>query len=206
MIKIAITLDDVLRNKTSQFGKIYKKYINKDIDLSSIDTTTNDLCVSFGFKTKSEYNKFLYEDYAFEIFAEASTVTPSLDKKLNLWHLSLNNHEEIDEELSLSLCNPMEFNASIGFTHFFLSKMATRVRETFFPCQTAEIWDKCDILITADPNLLKCVPQNKVCIKIEQDYNKNISGDNIISFSTLEEFINDKDNLLTAIRHYQEIR
>ena len=40
-MKICLTLDDVLRNKTVQLGKIYKKYINPDIDLESLDFSTN---------------------------------------------------------------------------------------------------------------------------------------------------------------------
>ena len=39
----------------------------------------------------------------FEIFGEASVMTPSLDKKLNLWHLSLNNDDKIEEEIDYVL-------------------------------------------------------------------------------------------------------
>lgn len=202
MIRIGITLDDVIRAKTAQIGKIYKKYINKNLNVESLDLSTIDYSKVFNFKSKTDYNKFLYEDYAFEIFAEAGMMTPSLDKKLNLWHLSLNDNEEIDEEIELILMNPMEFNASIGYTHFFLSKIATKVRETYFPAQTNNIWDKCDILITADPRLINDVPSNKVCVKINNEYNKCLVNNDGLSFDSLEEFINDKDNLLTVVKKY----
>jgi hypothetical protein len=191
-IKIGITLDDVLRAKTKQFGKIYKKYIDDKIDLDSLDISTNDMSKVFNFTSKKEFNKFLYEDYPFEIFGEAETTEKGVDKKLNLWHLSLNDDEEIDNEIELMLCNPMEFNASIGFTYFFLSKIATRVREIFLPKDSVDIWEKCDILITADPKLLNGVPTNKYAIKINTPYNSGIVGKNIYSFNSLNEFLDDK--------------
>lgn len=205
MIKIGITLDDVVRAKTVQIGKMYKKYINPDLNTDELDLSTNDYEKIFNFKSKGEYNRFLYEDYPFEIFGEAGTVTPSLDKKLNLWHLSLNDNEEIDEMLDVVFINPMEFNASIGCTHFFLSKIATRVRETYFPTDTKDSWGACDILITSEPKLLKNVPSGKICIKIVTDYNKEITFDEKLTFNSLEEFISDNENLLMIVKKYYEI-
>ena len=204
MIRIGITLDDVIRAKTAQIGKIYKKYINPELNTDELDLSTNNYQKIFGFETKSEYNKFLYEDYPFEIFGEAGVTSPSLDKKLNLWHLALNNHEEIDDELELVLINPMEYNASIGCTHFFLSKIATRVRETYFPSNMQNIWDRCDILITAEPRLISKVPDNKICVKITTDYNRDVEHDETLTFDSLIDFISDNYNLLTVVKKYNK--
>lgn len=190
-MKISITLDDVLRAKTAQFGKMYKKYIDNDIDLETIDFSKNNLCKAFGFKTQKEYEKFLYEDYVFEVFGEATTCEKQLDKKLNLWLLSLQDNEEVSEPVEVSLSNPMEFNTSIGYTYFFISKMATRIREVFLPAVSSEIWDKCDVLITADPKLLSCKPDNKIAIKIETDYNKECNAD--YTYDKLSSFISDEE-------------
>lgn len=206
MIKIGITLDDVIRAKSKQIGYVYKKSINPDLKIDELDFSTNDYQKIFGFNNKIEFNKFLYEDYSFEIFGEAGTMTPSLDKKLNLWHLSLNDNEDIDEMLDLVLISPMEFNTSICSTHFFLSKIATRVRETIFPSDTQKSWDVCDILITSEPKLLTNVPNDKVCVKINTDYNKNIEFDEELCFNTLEDFISDDNNLLNIIKKYNEIK
>ena len=153
-MRLCFTIDDVLRAKTIQFGKIYKKYINPEIDLATLDFSTNNYAQIFGFESKKEYNKFLYEDYAFEIFAEAGTCEKTVDKKLNLWLLDLQNNADLQEPVETLWANPMEFNASIGFTYFFLSKMATRIREVFLPADSSLIWTKCDVLVTADPKLL----------------------------------------------------
>lgn len=199
MIKIGITLDDVIRAKTEKFFEIYKKYVNEEFDYESLPLTTNDLYELVKFSGRKEYNKFLYEDYTFEIFGEADMVDPLLDKKLNLWHISLNDNENIDEEIELMLTNPMEYNTSIGYSYFFLSRMATRIREVYFPLDSDTTWEKCDILITADPKLLKSVPDNKVAIKIIKEYNEGIDGDNIISFNSLSEFISDDKNLESVV-------
>ena len=125
-MKIAITLDDVIRNKSKQIIKIYKKYVDPDFDEDNVDLTTNDFQKILEYDTLQDYYKFLYEDYAFEIFAEGEVVEKMLDKKLNLWHIAINDYDEYDEPIEIMIANPFEFNASIGYTHFFLSKIATR--------------------------------------------------------------------------------
>lgn len=184
-MKICITLDDVIRAKTKQFGKMYKRGVNDDIDLDALDFSTNDLANIFNM-TKKEYNKFLYEDYPFEIFAEAPVAEKMLDKKLNLWHIKLNDEENIE----LMLANTKEFNASIGYTCFFLSQIATRVREICFPKNNEELWEKCDVLITADPDLLKTCPENKMAIKINAPYNKEVYAEK--SYEKLSDLLNDE--------------
>ena len=200
-MKLCLTLDDVLRNKTVQLGKIYKKYIKPSIDLETLDFSTNNYEDIFDFKSKKEFNKFLYEDYVFEIFGEASACEKTLDKKLNLWLLENENNDELQHKLEVSLSNPKEFNASIGCTCFFLSKMAIRIRNIFFPSDSLEIWDRCDVLITADPNLLNNKPDGKTSIKIENDYNKNCESD--YTYSSLSEFLQDKEIILTLDKKYE---
>lgn len=187
-MRISFTLDDVLRAKTRQFGKIYKKAFGVDDEfLESRDFSTNDLCKVFEFPSKEKYNEFLYKDYPFEIFAEALPMERMLDKKFNLWTLKI-----LDEnpEVTFSLSNPYEFNASIGYTCFFLSQVATRIREFYFPADSAEIWDKCDILVTADPKLLKEKKEGKVSVKINAPYNKDVEAD--LEYESLEALISDE--------------
>lgn len=51
------------------------------------------------------------------------------------------------------------------------------MREYHFPVDSKTIWDKCDVLITADPFLLENKPEGKITVKIETSYNKNCSAD-----------------------------
>jgi len=199
-MKLCFTLDDVLRNKTAQIGKIYKKYINPDINLESLDFSTNDYQSIFGFKSKKDFNQFLYEDYGFEIFSEAIACEKTLDKKLNIWLLEQENNDDLENKLEVSISNPKEFNASIGYTFFFLSKMATRIRDVFFPVDSLDIWNRCDVLVTADPYLLNNKPENKTSVKIEKDYNKECESD--YKYSSLSKFLEDKEIIITLDKKY----
>lgn len=187
-MKICITLDDVLRAKTRQFGKIYKKAFGVDDEfLENRDFSTNDLCSVFEFESREKYNEFLYKDYPFEIFAEALPMERMLDKNFNLWTLKVqDNNPEVD----FILANPFEFNTSIGFTCFFLSQIATRIREFYFPKDSSDIWNKCDVLVTAEPKLLKEKPEGKVVVKIEAPYNKDIDAD--LTYESLSALITDE--------------
>ena len=188
-MKICVTLDDVLRAKTKQFGKIYKKYINNEIELSEIDLNDGNLQKAFNMSDE-EYHNFLFKDYPFEIFAEANAMERMLDKMFNLWHIALESDEE---DVELMLGNTKAFNASIGYTYFFLSKIASRVREIYFPeyYHSEKLWDRCDAIITADTELLKNKPKGKISIKIETPYNENIGSD--FSYNGLSELIDDKE-------------
>jgi hypothetical protein len=42
------------------------------------------------------------------------------------------------------------------------------------------MWDEIDVLLTANPDLLLNKPDNKIVIKFETEYNKNIQTDLII--------------------------
>ena len=189
-MKICFTLDDVIRAKTQQVGKIYQKYIDPEIKLEEMDLENQPLSEALGFDGIAEYRKFLYEDYAFEIFAEAPVMERMLDKKLNLWHIET-SHKDFKEPLEVMLANPREFNASIGYTYFFLSQIATRIREVFFPLDYVEIWDRCDVLVTADSYLLEAKPEGKIAIKIETDYNKECEAD--YTYESLSKFLDDKE-------------
>lgn len=190
-MKIAITLDDVIRAKSKSILKAYKKE-HEDFDIESVKLDTKDFETILGFKNSSEYQQFLYYDYAFEIFGEADVTEKMIDKKINLWLIDINNRDNSEEQpVEMILTNAFEFNTSIGFTHFFLSKIATRIRETFFPLNSLDIYEKCDILITAEPNLLNNKPEGKIVIKIETDYNKDLESD--YTYKTLSDFLDDNE-------------
>lgn len=197
MLTIGITLDDVIRAKTLQIGKIYKKCVDGNINLEALDISTDNFTKIFNFNSKNEFIKFMYEDYPFEIFGEAGMMEKTLDKELNLWHINLNNDDDIDEEIKIILMNPREFNASIGYTYFFLSKMATRIREIYLPEDYSTIWDKCDVLITADRKLLNEKPNSKISIKIETTYNNEVQSD--FTYESLMCLLKDKNFLKQII-------
>lgn len=191
-MKICITLDDVLRAKSAKMAEVYKKYIDDSINFEDLDFSSGDYEQIFKFDSLSDYNQFLYTDYAYEIFGCAPISEPLLDKKLNLWILAMNDCEEIKEPVEVILTSTREYNASIGYTYFFISKMAPRARKIYLPTNSSKVWDVCDILITADKTLLSEErPKGKTIIKINAPYNKDLKAD--YEYKTLTDFLDDDD-------------
>lgn len=199
-MRICITLDDVIRAKTKAFGEVYKKHINREIDLNNVEITSNDLSKVFKFKSKKSYQDFLYKDFTDKIFGQAQVCEKMLDKILNLWLLHLENCEEIEVPIEVMIANPMEFNTTIGHTFYFLHNIATRIREFFFPKDSSEIIDKCDILITSDPKLLNKNIKGKTFIKIKMPYNEHCECD--YEFDKLSDLINDISKIVTIIHKH----
>lgn len=201
-MRLTFTLDDVIRAKTIQFGKMYKKYIDPSLELETIDFSSGNLEKIFGFKNRKEFEKFLYTDYAFEVFGEASPCDKQLSEKMNLWFISLQDEEEY-EDLEISLSNPYEFNNSIGFSYFFLSKFATRIRNVFFPADSGDIWLRSDVVVTADPKLLTHENKgDKISVKIQTDYNKDVPSD--FTYKSLLELLEDKEFLNKIYKKIKE--
>lgn len=201
-MKICFTLDDVLRKKTYQMCQVYKKKVNADINLESLKLDEKDMMKELNFTDKNEYNKFLYEDYPYEIFGEAPIAYKLLAPDFNMWLLGLTNLD-IEEPAGVMIANPFEFNLSIGWTCFFLSKLASRVREYYFPTDSITIWDRCDMLITAEPRLIKEKPDGKICVKIEMPYNKDLEAD--YTYASVKDFLNDKEKFYELIEEKEGI-
>ena len=194
-MRLCFTLDDVIRNRTYQTCKVYQQKIDSSIDLEELDLTNSDLSQVLGFDDYNKYEKFVYEDFVFDIFGKAPVTTQGVDRELNLWHIALQDYEGLGEEVEVSLANPLEYNSSICFTYFFLSKIATRIRDVFFPVDSLEIWDRCDVLVTADPFLIENKPEGKMCVKIAMPYNTECQAD--YTYDSLSEAL--KDNKLLRV-------
>lgn len=193
MTKICFTLDDVIRAKTKKVGEMYKKNQDPSINLEQLDVFTDELSKVFPFPTRDGYKKFVYTDYAFEIFGEGGVTSPLLDKNLNLWLIKIHNDEDLAEKFDFMLASPYEFNLTIGFTYFYLSTIATRIREMYLPEHALDIWDRCDVLVTASPELIKNKPEGKVVVKIETPYNKDLDAD--YTYENLQALLDDEEFL-----------
>ena len=198
-MRIAIDLNDVIRAYSKTFAKFYKKETNSDINLDELELTSNNLDEIFDFNSKDDYQKFLYEDYPFEIFGSAPPMEKNLPAELNDWITKTIGNLDITESIDLIIVSPMEFGLTIQSTYFFLSKIGCRIREVYLPKDSLTIWDKCDCLITANPKLLNSKPDDKISIKINMLYNADCPSS--YSYESLSEFISDKNNILKLINH-----
>lgn len=202
-MKIAIDINDVLRDYTNQFIRCYNKIIDPFFKITSEEITDFDFFNVFPFvdsngnQNKELYYKFKYEDAAFDLFGRADVTERRLISDMILWiQNTLRNFDE-DKIPEVMIVSPFEMNLSIQSTLSFLAKMGNRVREIYFPIDSSTIWDKCDLLITANPNLISSVPDNKVVFKINAPYNKEINTK--YSYNSIIDIIHDKDNTLLEL-------
>jgi hypothetical protein len=192
-MKIAIDLNDVLRDYTRNFAKYYKQGKDRTFDMSTLEElSTTDMFELFPFKSVEDYHKFIYEDYSCELYGKCETVTRTLTSDFKNWLTKTILNIDTEEPIEVIIVSPMEYGLSIPSSYFFLSKLGMPVREVYFPNDSMLIWDRCDVLITANPFLLERKPENKKSVRIEMDYNKNSSYD--YTYSTISEFFSEQIN------------
>lgn len=199
-MRIAIDINDVLRDYTRQFANMYKKIIDNSFDIAYEDIDDFNFLNIFPFLDENGnadtmlFNKFKYEDCSFEIYGRAEAMDRMLPADFNLW--TQNTMRNFDEEKlpEIILFSPFEMNLSIQSTLSFLARFGIRIREIHFPIDSVKMWDKCDIMITANPNLLNAKPENKISFKVNAPYNKDAKGD--YEFDSMLDIIHDENNTI----------
>lgn len=186
-VRLAIDLNDVVRDYSRNFVKYFKKGINPAIDESEMDFYTNDMQQLLPFKSDEQYRRFVYEDYPFELYGKCPAVEKNLPRELNEWLEFVLPEDDIE----VIFVSPMECDLTIQSTFAFLAKIGSRVREVYFPIDSSTVWDKCDALITANPRFFINRPDEKKIIKINKEYNKDIES--MVSYDSLMDIINDEE-------------
>lgn len=190
MITIGIELNHVVRDINKQIVKYYAKEFDPSIDVDNVDKSDDVLATTCKFESKHARNNFLYIDYPYEIFGCASTVEKKLSVKITSWLYDLENIE--DEDIRIVFYSLGEEALTIQSTYFFLSKIGTRVRKVFFPKEIKEIWEDCDIAITANKDVIKYAKENSLkTVLVKRKMNEQCEAD--ISYRNLSEIIDDKD-------------
>ena len=192
-MRIAIDLNDVVRDFSNNFVRYYIEGYDHEFDLTDFEFWSNDMQAVFPFKSQQAYFNFVYNDFAFELYGKCGTCTKNIGSELNDWTEKTIKDLDTDEDIQIMFVSPMEYGLSIGNSYFFLSKLGTKIREVYFPTDSLTIWDKCDVLITANPKLLEAKPEGKVSIKIKADYNKDSEAD--YTYRYLSSFITKQENL-----------
>lgn len=196
-MRIAIDINDVIRDYTTQFKNYYIKNVDPSFEIEDKDINSFDFFNVFPFKNRNEYNTFRYVDYAFELFGRAEATDKMLPYRFNDWTQKTLRDLDEDKIPEVMIVCPFETGLAIQSTYSFLAKISSRVREVYFPIDSSTIWDRCDILITANPNLIENVPEGKTVIKIETPY--NIPAEAKYSFKSLMDVINDPDETVIKI-------
>ena len=214
MKRIGIEINGVLRDTIGKFTELYEKHLldtnqygstnrtyeiefsgdtdevtslSENVDANWFDykilspVTTLDLEKHFTFRNKEEIYSFMYEEYTMELFGHSSST------EMNTFNMLNDIYHNLRDIYDLSIVSD-EIGKSKPSSLFFLSKFGCLLEKIFFYSEITknDMWDGVDILLTANPNLLLNKPSDKIVIKFETAYNKDIITEH--SISSLHEF------------------
>lgn len=170
---------DIFKEYDWQDGVQKIKFLKDDApeSISPIDYQVNDKgesnadCFLFteeeeSFTAREKYNKFMYEDYNFEIHGSAPVIYKNIDVDLS----KLIKENKDIEFIAFSKENYL----SIPPTLYFLGKNQCRFKKVIFVDNVQEMWNDCDVLITTDPELIQNKPEDKKLIKVTRPYNEHL--------------------------------
>ena len=178
-MRIGVEINGVLRNTLGKVEQTYQKFfIDKtdgveDENLFEYKITepidSLELKNHFSFQDDDELYSFLYEEFPMEIFGHSQSSEYTSFNDLN--EIYVNNREYHDY-----LIVSDEIGRSKPATLFFLSKFGCQLEKVKFYSNLTinSMWNEVDILLTANPALLLEYPIDKIVIKYETEYNKNI--------------------------------
>lgn len=189
-MRIGIEINGVLRDTIGKLEQVYQKYfIDKWEGFEeqefkyemTLPVTSLNLREHFIFKDDEEFFSFLYEENAMEIFGHAGSTETFTFNDFNNLYLNLRNNNDI-------IIVSDEIGKSKPATLFFLSKFGCLTEEVKFYSNSTinSMWDRIDVLLTANPDLLLNHPENVRVIKFNTKYNENIEY--VESINSLKEF------------------
>ena len=192
MLTIGVELNHVVRNINKQILKYYAKEFDPSMDWEELDDKVDIFENYCKFKSKYEKNNFLYVDYPFEVFGSANTMEKKLATKITTWLSDITNIE--DEDIRIIFYSLDEDALTIQSSFFFLSKIGSRVRKVIFPKTIDEVWNECDIVITARNEFFeKEIPQGKKVILINREFNKENKDKAFLNYDNLSNVIEDNN-------------
>jgi len=224
MKRIGIEVNGVLRDTIEKFKQVYEKQLidnnqseillqTYELDMSGnteeltvpepfeygfINSEVNSLNLleHFKFQNKEELYSFMYEEYTMELFGHAPSTEMTTFNMLN------DLYYELREDYDLSIVSD-EIGRSKPATLFFLSKFGCLLEKVFFYSETTknDMWDSVDILLTANPTLLLEKPKDKIVVKFNTTYNKQVESD--YEINSLSEFKNILEKLLEHVPSIQ---
>ena len=179
-MRLGIEINGVLRNTIGKIEQTYQKFLIDKTD--GIESEENfqyemilpveslDLKSHFKFQNDEEMFSFLYEEFPMEIFGHAQSTEYNTFNDLNDVYIDLRDNHD------LTIISD-EIGKSKPASLFFLSKFGCQLEKVKFYSNITinSMWDEIDLLLTSNPALLLDYPSNKMIIKYETEYNKNIN-------------------------------
>jgi len=191
-MKIAIDLNGVIRDTLGKAEQVYKKFFiddyvseegEEEFEYSlNLPITSTTLSNHFSFPNQESFYDFFYVDFPMEIFGHA----PSLSA--NTFNILDDVYKKLREEHEVYIISE-EMEKSKPATLFFLAKYGCAIENIKFYSKITQesLWDMFDMILTANPELIKNAKNNTQIIKFNKLYNSDISHE--VSIDTLEEFL-----------------
>jgi hypothetical protein len=135
----------------------------------------------FKFQNEDELYSFMFEEFTMELFGHA----PSTE--INTFNLLNELYYDLRDEYDITILSD-EIGKSKPASLFFLAKFGCLIEKVVFYSEPTKsrLWDEVDILLTANPVHIENKPEDKVVIKYNTNYNKNVKSD--YEISTLSDF------------------
>jgi hypothetical protein len=194
-MRIGIEINGVLRDTIGKLEMVYKKYLMDKTDgieelesfVYGMNLPVNSLNLRehFNFKDDEEIFSFLYEEFPMEIFGHAGSTETMTFNDFNDFYIEFRNEHDI-------LVVSDEIGKSKPASLFFLSKFGCLTEKVKFYSNSTinSMWDEIDLLLTSNPSLLLNYPKNKIIVKFNTEYNKDIKVEHeITSFKEIKEKI-----------------
>lgn len=194
-MRIGIEINGVLRDTIGKLEMVYKKYLIDKTDgieeLESFEYGMNlpvnslNLRDHFNFKDDEEFFSFLYEEFPMEIFGHAGSTETMTFNDFNDFYVEFRNEHDI-------LIVSDEIGKSKPASLFFLSKFGCLTEKVKFYSNSTinSMWNEVDLLLTSNPILLLNYPKNKIIVKFNTEYNKDVKVEHEInSFKEIKEKI-----------------
>lgn len=202
-MKVAFDINGVLRDTFGKAEQVYQKFFIDDYVREegeeefefklNFPMTSYTLSNHFIFQKEEDIYDFFYVDYPMNIFGHAPSISA------NTFNIFNEIYEELRDNHDILIVSD-EIQKSKPATLFFLSKYGCLVEKILFFSKITEnnMWSECDILITANPNLLENHPSDKILVKFETEYNTDVDCQYTIKkieeFKTLYEKLKLKEN------------
>jgi FMN phosphatase YigB (HAD superfamily) len=195
-MRLAIDIDGVLRDTFLKIEQLYQKYFIDELEIVDDEFVyeiktpydTSDYQNHFMFKNEEEYISFLYEEFAMQIFGHSPSSEMSTFQILN------ETYNKYKDKVDFVLISK-QVGKTKPATLFFVSKFGCEIDKVVFynNLNKDKIWDEFDVLLTANPDLLK-EDKNKTTIKFETTY--NLTNNNELVITSIKELEDKIENLL----------
>jgi FMN phosphatase YigB (HAD superfamily) len=195
-MRLAIDIDGVLRDTFLKIEQLYQKYFIDELEIVDDEFVyeiktpydTSDYQNHFMFKNEEEYISFLYEEFAMQIFGHSPSSEMSTFQILN------ETYNKYKDKVDFVLISK-QVGKTKPATLFFVSKFGCEIEKIVFynNLNKDKIWDEFDVLLTANPDLLK-EDKNKTTIKFETTY--NLTNNNELVITSIKELEDKIENLL----------